>query len=295
MAWQGKSRGTPLGYWFFLFFMRHLGLRFTYGFLHFVAGYFHLFDKRSHPALAKFIQNATGLKGPRARVQRYRTYYTFGQVLIDRAAIFGGLTNHFTFKSIGHEHISNMIDQKTGGMLISAHVGNWEIAGNLLQLREGVINVVMYDAEKEQVQRQMDKTTGGRKFNIIGIKEDGSHTFEIMDTLMFKREIVALHGDRFMPGMRTLSHSFLGEEAHFPYGPFAIAAKFDGPKCFVYGMRTGDRHYRFHATAPIVGKCEPEQVLKAYVEELERVVRQYPEQWFNFFDFWLKFFHFGNC
>lgn len=286
MAWQGKSRGTPLGYWFFIFFMRHLGLRFTYSFLRFVALYFHLFDGKSNRAIMQFLSRVNGSSGPKARLARYRTYYTFGQVLIDRVAILSGMKDHFTFNSEGHGHISRMVDEGTGGMLISAHVGNWEIAGNLLQLREGVINVVMYDAEKEQVQRQIDSTTGGRRFNIIGIKEDMSHMFEIADALMINREIVCMHGDRYMSGMRTLKCDFLGREAYFPYGPFAIAAKFAGPKSFVYGMRVGDRSYSFHATDPIVGKCRPEDVLKAYVAELERMARLYPQQWFNFYDFW---------
>lgn len=33
-------------------------------------------------------------------------------------------------------------------------------------------------------------------------------------------------------------------------------------------------------------KLKMEQLAKKYAEELERLVRQYPDQWYNFYDFW---------
>ncbi len=96
------------------------------------------------------------------------------------------------------------------------------------------------------------------------------------------KELVCIHGDRFRDGMRTLKNDFLGQEAQFPYGPFAIAAKFDVPKTFVYGFKTGTYDYSFYATEPIEGKLKPELLLANYVDEMEKNGSKIPESMVQF-------------
>lgn len=283
--WNGKSRGNALGYWFFIFFMKHLGLGFTYGFLHFVVLYFFLFSWESSKWIYRYYRQHLGLGVLKSIAGIYRTYYVFGQVIIDKVAMMSELRERFQLKHDGKEFIRDMVQNQTGGILISGHTGNWEIAGQLMRGYGGTVNVVMYDEEHQQIKAQLEKHGGERKFNIIPIKDDISHVFLISKALLNK-ELVCIHGDRFREGMRTLKHGFLGAEAQFPYGPFAIAAKFDVPKAFVYGFKTGTYGYQFYCTKPIEGKMAPELLLEKYVDELANKVRKYPNQWFNFYDFW---------
>lgn len=283
--WSGRSRGTPLGYWFFILFIRHLGLRFTYGFLHFVVAYYFLFSWKTSRAIRDFYSLGLGRSRWQSIRGIYRNYYALGQMLIDKVAMASGMQHLFDLRSTGNEHIINMAKDCTGGILISAHVGNWEVAGHLMVNYGGIINVVMYEAEHEQIKQTVEEGTGGRRFNVIPIKDDMSHVYAISSALLNK-EIVCIHGDRYREGMRTLRHDFLGREAQFPFGPFGIASKFDVPKCFVFGMRKGRNGYAFSATTPITGRQKPEMLLEAYVEEMEKKVREHPEQWFNFYDFW---------
>lgn len=283
--WSGKSRGTPLGYWFFIFFMKNLGLGFTYGFLHFVVCYFFLFSWKTSGALYTFYRKGMRKSKLQSTLGIYRSYYAIGQMLIDKVAMASGMVDRFDLHSDGHHHIIDMVKNNTGGILISAHVGNWEVAGHLMTNYGGTINVVMYEAEHEQIKRTVEQTTGGRRFNVIPIKDDMSHVYAITAAILNK-EIVCIHGDRFREGMRTLKHTFLGYEAQFPHGPFAIASKFDVPKCVVFGMRHGKNGYAFSATEPITGKQKPEVLLEAFVKEVEKKVQAQPEQWFNFYDFW---------
>ena len=283
--WNGKSRGNALGYWFFIFFMKHLGLGFTYGFLHFVVLYFFLFSWESSKWIYRYYHQHLGLGVLKSITGIYRTYYVFGQVIIDKVAMMSELRERFQLKHNGKEFIRDMVQNKTGGILISGHTGNWEIAGQLMRGYGGTVNVVMYDEEHQKIKKHIDETTGGRKFNVIPIKDDISHVFLISKALLNK-ELVCIHGDRFREGMRTLKGEFLGQEAQFPYGPFAIAAKFDVPKTFVYGFKTGTYDYSFYATQPIEGKLAPELLLTKYVDEMDKMVRKYQNQWFNFYDFW---------
>lgn len=285
--WSGKSRGNALGYWFFIFFMRNLGMGFTYAFLHFVVLYFFLFSWSSSKWIYDYYRNGLHYGVGKSIVGIYRSYYVFGQVIIDKVAMASGIKERFNLTHNGSQVIRDMIEHKTGGILISGHMGNWEIASHLMRNYGGVVNVVMYDEEHQKIKKHIDETTGGRKFNVIPIKDDISHVFLISKALLNK-ELVCIHGDRFRDGMRTLEADFLGREAQFPYGPFAIASKFDVPKTFVYGFKTGTYDYSFYATPAIEGKLKPEILLTEYVDEMDKMVRKYPHQWFNFYNFWRR-------
>jgi len=283
--WSGKSRGNALGYWFFIFFMKHFGMGFTYLFLHFVVLYFFLFSWSSSKWIHNYYRRAHGYGMLKAVAGIYRTYYVFGQVIIDKVALASGMRDKFELSHHGAHNIRNMVENKTGGILISGHIGNWEIASHLMRGYGGKVNVVMLDAEHQRIKKSIDKKTGGRKFNVIPIKNDISHVFLISKALLNK-ELVCIHGDRYVEGMRTLKANFMGKEAHFPYGPFAIASKFDVPKCFVYGFKTGNESYQFYATDSILGKQRPEDILSEYVTQTQQMLEKYPAQWFNFYDFW---------
>ena len=265
--------------------MKNFGMGFTYAFLHFVALYFFLFSWSSSKWIYKYYRTGLNYGGVKSITGIYKTYYVFGQVIIDKVAMASGIKDRFNLTHNGAEVIRNMVENKTGGILISGHIGNWEIASHLMRGYGGVVNVVMYDEEHQKIKKHIDETTGGRKFNVIPIKDDISHVFLISKAILNK-ELVCIHGDRFRDGMRTLKKDFLDQEAQFPYGPFAIAAKFDVPKTFVYGFKTGTYDYSFYATEPIEGKLKPELLLTKYVNEMEKMVRKYPNQWFNFYDFW---------
>jgi predicted LPLAT superfamily acyltransferase len=87
---------------------------------------------------------------------------------------------------------------------------------------------------------------------------------------------------------------FLGEPAAFPVGPFLIAALAGAPLMQVFGVREPDGHYRFIGFPPeyltLPAHAERDAYLEAcarrYAERLEKLVREYPLQWYNFYPFW---------
>lgn len=172
-----------------------------------------------------------------------------------------------------------------GGFLMSGHLGNWETAGNLLKKRvTKTINVVMLDAEVQNIKAYMDEKTGGSQFNIIAIKDDLSHVIKIKNALR-NNEFVAIHADRHMSGAKFIEIDFFGYPVKFPYGPFLIAYKFKVPITFVYAVKESKRHYSLSATLPIENATSPEQIAHAYVADLEAMVKKNPEQWFNYFNY----------
>lgn len=285
--WDGKTKGSLVGYKIFLFFINTLGLDFAYRLLQLVTYYYYLFAKKQKRALLDFYQNILHFPVSEAKKLARQNFYIFGQTLVDRAAFLLGKTGQFNHVFENEQYLVDIRDGGKGGILLSAHLGNWETAGNLLKGRiTPTINIVMLDAEVESIKQFMDTSTGGSRFKVIAIKDDLSHVIAIRNALV-NNEFIAIHSDRYLDGAKFIELDFFGRKAKFPYGPFVIASKFDAPVTFVFAAKDGKYSYHLSATLPITDKLKPEEIARLYVAELERKVKEYPEQWFNYFNFFV--------
>lgn len=283
--WDGKTKGSLTGYKIFLFFIKVFGIGLSYKLLRVVTFYYYLFASKPRKVLFDFYQNTLHFTLSEAKKLTRRNFYVFGQTLVDRTAFLLGQDKVFTHTFENEQYLIDIRERGKGGILLSAHLGNWETAGNLLKGRvTPTINIVMLDAEVESIKQFMDLETGGSRFKIIAIKDDLSHVIAIRNALL-NNEFVAVHADRYLEGAKFIELDFLGRKAKFPYGPFVIASKFDAPVTFVFAAKNGKYSYHLSATLPIVQKMKPEEIAHLYARELERKVKEYPEQWFNYFNF----------
>ncbi|NKQ38196.1 MAG: lysophospholipid acyltransferase family protein, partial [Methanosarcinales archaeon] len=212
-------------------------------------------------------------------------YYIFGQTLVDRFAFLIGKGKKYKHKSTGGENLQKLVLEGKGGILLSGHVGNWELAGEFLKGNYNAkVNVLMYQAEAEKLADFFENATGGVDFNIIGIKDDFSHIIKIHAALK-RKEFICLHADRNMPNAKTLELDFFGRKAKFPLGPFQLCSKFDAPVCFVFNVKIDKYFYSLSSTKAIKEKLSAEDFAKRYVKVFEEKCKKYPEQWFNFYDF----------
>lgn len=270
-----------------------MGVAPAYLLLLFVAGYYFLFSWKSSKAIWYYLRQRLQFPFFKSIIILYKNYYRFGQALIDRIVMMSGIKNKFTFNFDDEVYFNEMIAQGKGGLLLSGHLGNWEIAGHLLKKRFATpINIVMYDNESEQLKQYLETETGQRNAKIIVIKDNLSHIYEIMEALG-NNEFVCMHADRFLPGNKTLETIFLGETAIFPAGPFVLASKLDVPVSFVFAMKQTNYHYHFYASPGIIyrnrpGKNQPPDILMDFVAQMEIKVKQYPEQWYNYYAFWKR-------
>lgn len=290
--WTGKTRGGVAGYKAFVFVIKYFKIKAAYFLLRFVAFYFLIFtDKKPIIAYFRKIHQYSKLKTVKSI---YTNYYRLGQVLIDKVAFMAGFGNRFSFIYEGEEFLHQMAQQKTGGMLIGAHMGNWEVAGQLLERIDVKVNIVMLEAEHAKIKDYLDDVLTEKRMNIIPIKDDFSHLYQITEALQNK-ELVAIHGDRFLPGAQTVTVNFMGKPAQFPTGPLYIASKNDVPVTFVYTLKDTDSLYHFYATPPKkykypsnlkTRKTEIKNMVEEYAQHLEKMVNAYPLQWFNYYHFW---------
>ena len=51
-------------------------------------------------------------------------------------------------------------------------------------------------------------------------------------------------------------------------------------------MKETNKHYQLYARQAEVKNRDAEGLLKKYTESVEWMLKKYPLQWFNYFDFW---------
>ncbi len=292
--WDGKTKGGLIGYRIFVFLLKKLGLNAAYFLLFFVAFWFVLFSREATKSQYYLFRKRLKYNFFKSILFVCKNSFVFGQILIDKVAIMSGMLRKYTTEHTNADVIENMIKNKTGGILVNAHIGSWQIAGQLLERYKGIIYILMVDAENEKIKEFLQTAEGENKVEIISLKDDGSHMVKINEVLKNKG-ILVMHGDRFTEGADILEHIFLGEKAKFPSGPFHLAAKYGVPITFATAFREKKRHYHFFAMKPInilypgnIQKRKEELYSKSkiYVEELEKIIKKYPVQWFNFYNFW---------
>ena len=74
-------------------------------------------------------------------------------------------------------------------------------------------------------------------------------------------------------------------------GPFTVAAMRGLDVLAVNVMKESSKRYRIYVTPLDYDKqasrrVQTDQLLHSYVAELERLLKLYPTQWYNYFDFW---------
>ncbi len=291
--WDGRTRGGVLGYKIFIWILKYTNIRLAYFVLFFVAFWFYIvLDKKPTWFYFRKIHKYSRLK---TIISIYRNYYKFGQILLDKIAILAGFTKKFTFNFDGEEYLHQLAKENTGGVLIGSHLGNWEIAGQLLERINTKTHIIMYDGMQQQVKDLMNEVINKKNIGLILIREnDSSYLYKIREALN-RKEIIAMHGDRFLPGANTVTTTFLGYKTELPAGPFYLASKYGVPVVYVSAMKEKTTHYHFYATRPKylkypanikTRKAELKAMVDDYVKEMEKMVRAYPLQWFNFYHFW---------
>jgi predicted LPLAT superfamily acyltransferase len=289
-AWEGKSRGSKTGYSIFVWVLKTFGVFPAYFLLRFVSFYFFLFSYKSSKETFQLFNKRLGYSFIASVAMLYRNYYQFGQSLIDKVVVMSGMSNRFTFDFDGEEHLREMVTRGTGGLLLSAHVGNWEIAGHLLKRLGTTINIVMFDGEHQQIKQYLSEVTGARNVNVIVIRDDISHIYEISEAFS-RKELVCMHADRYLEGNKIKEVSFLGSPAKFPIGPFILASTFKVPVSFVFAMKETNLHYHFFATPNrneigLSKEALSTKLLSSFADEMAAKVKKYPQQWYNFYNFW---------
>ncbi len=175
-------------------------------------------------------------------------------------------------------------------ILVLSHFGGWAAASNSSR-SENQMNIVMQEVINNDIKDIENSLDMKQTLNIIDLNKGPIATSVGIANALMKDEVVAIMGDRSFNPESNISYMFLGEEAYFNKNPFKIAYKTDNPIVAYFVILMGIQEYKIELIEISIDKTksEEEAIYKAvgeYVSKYEEVVRKYPNQWFNFYDFW---------
>jgi predicted LPLAT superfamily acyltransferase len=222
----------------------------------------------------------------------FRQARAYSFVILDNMylGMFG--KESFALKQQGIEVFREALAKERGLIMLSAHVGNWHLAVNFLNEGNRRVHLVMDDVRIEEVRRKMDSAKAANgNLTVHDAKQEGL-IFELKTALQ-SGEIVILAGDRTI-GRRRVRTDFFRGKAWFPTAAYALAATTETPICLALALRTGMQRYDcFGLSITAIGQeksalCvqEPAALASKFASQLETHLRKFPEQWFNFYDFW---------
>jgi lauroyl/myristoyl acyltransferase len=171
-----------------------------------------------------------------------------------------------------------------GCVSLTAHLGNWELAGRLLAVLGRPVHVVMAPEVDPAVGALLDREAPpGVRF----VRLTSPVVAVGLVSALRRGDLVAFQLDRALGGRGDTAVPFFGAPVPFPLGPFLTAAAAGAPVVAAFCVLEPDGAYRLHVEPEIsVSRGTEEEALRAAVAILERRVRAHWDQWFNFYDVW---------
>ena len=192
----------------------------------------------------------------------------------------------------GVEHMQEALRRGKGAIGLTAHLGNFELAGAVLALLDFPVYAVVFTHQNPRVDAFFSRQRSRVGVYSIRVRSQNQRAlFHASLAALEKNGILALVGDRDFFG-NGLEFPFLGKSVKIPRGPAAFSVRTGAPIVPGFLVREGGGSYRFVLERPIYPPegVPREQAIREMtqtcVETMSRAIRRDPTQWYLFQEFW---------
>lgn len=231
-----------------------------------------------------------GSSAARNFLRTYRVFWNFAWTLTDKVR-FKEFRVAPDWEFVGLEHFRSLQSNEGGAIILTAHMGNYDVGAHLfaeLSDREIVmVRAPENDPETRKFEEALDHRTGTSALKIDFSTRASELALDLLESLR-NGEIVAIQGDRVTGNISSLPATLFGKSMRVPAGPFALSMSARVPIYPLFIVRLGRRRYRLVVSAPfnvVRTRDRDEAFSRAVAEwtrELERTVRSSWYQWFAF-------------
>ena len=285
--WEGTTYGNSLMHRWLIRLLKGIDIRIVYTFTYIFVIPPCLLRDGFKPIYHYFRQRWR--YGPiKAFLKTYQNHCMFAQVVIDRFAMYAG--KRFEVKIEGLEHFQRLADRPEAFVLLSSHVGNYEMAGYTLVSDRKLLNALVFSGEKPTVMEHRTEMFADKNIRMIPVSADMSHLF-LLDRAIRQGEIISMPADRIFGSRKSVTTKLLGAEVRLPLGPFSVVTMRGLNALAVNVMKTAANSYKIFVTPLDYDRLSPRrqqvsQLAKGYAAQLERILTMYPTQWYNYFEYW---------
>jgi len=248
------------------------------------------------PRARKIIeQNLERVCGPTAahtaHARSFRLFVNYAQAITNMYVLHLGQPLPVDAEFSGHLNLKKILDEKRGAIAVTGHMGYWQITPFLMAGRKWLPPMTMAMAEEPNQKLGEYEEQFRSKFRIVYTTSSPFATIELANILR-RGEFVGMQMDRHMGGAHLML-PFCGKPAPFPIGPATLARATRCPLVPVFVIAQKDRkRCTVLVEEPIEvahtrnRDADVREAMERVVEVYERYVKRYPDQWFNFYDFW---------
>ena len=191
----------------------------------------------------------------------------------------------------GIEHFEAARARGKGVVLVTAHLGNWELGGTLLALRGLPMTVITLEEPSSELTRWRDRLR--RRLGIKTITVGPGHDFAFVEMIhaLRRNEILAMLVDRPYAGSGA-PVDFFGRPAHFSSAPALLWQHTEAAVIPAFVLQESGGRYISFADAPLAftRNTDPRTDLIQNTQRLaahfESIIRQHPKQWYNYVPIW---------
>ena len=218
-----------------------------------------------------------------------KTFINFSKYLVDffRFSLIDRRYIEKFIKIEGREYLNGAFRKGNGAIALSGHVGNWELAGVVTAYLGCSVNAVALSHKDKRINDFFVKQRESKGVKVIPLGVAVRRCFSALKN----NELIGLLGDRDF-GSSGIIVEFLGKKVKMPKGPAIFSSKLGSPIVPTFLMRQEDDTYKMIYQKPVeclLAGNEEEDLLrltKKCVSVIEDMIKQYPDQWFMFREFW---------
>jgi predicted LPLAT superfamily acyltransferase len=310
-----EHQEQALGYWqvrFLLFLFRLLPVYFLRCLAFPVGFFYYVFSKKGRDESRRYLKKVAavqrGDKSPPRSPLRH--IIAFSITLVEKLESWGGkfFLDRVHFHDDDIQDLKDRLERGEGAFLICSHLGNAELLRALAGFnRTGVsrdipVTAVIEGSVTAHFNRMLRELNPQSVLRTLSTRNFGPDTAVLLQDRLAAGELVVIAGDRTSINTRNkyFLFPFLGEDAPFAYGPFFLAALLKAPVYFVFALRRKDltlqsEYDMMVHKSTLSFDCPRKEredrireLARNFAASLEEYCKQYPYQWYNFYDFWMK-------
>ena len=168
-----------------------------------------------------------------------------------------------------------------GVLLVSGHLGNWELAGAFVAASGVPIEAVARGMENPLFDRYITRTRHDLGMTVI----HDADAVRRVPRAMREGKAVAMLVDQGAVGLASTWVPFFGRYAKTPRGPAVFALRLGAPVVFATALRQPNgRYVMYYERVPVQPtgdrEADVDRIVMDYTATLERWIRRAPEQYF---------------
>jgi KDO2-lipid IV(A) lauroyltransferase len=187
----------------------------------------------------------------------------------------------------GWDHIEAARAGGRGVILVTGHLGHWELGGALLAQRGVPITIVTLEEPSNGLTRWRDEYRRRLGIKTVTVGQGREFAFLELIKVLERGECVAMLVDRPYFGSGS-PVNFFGREVEFSSAPALLWQHTGAAVLPVFVVRHRRSRYLSFAEPPLEMQAAPDKrtALRLNTQKIasvfESIIRRYPDQWFNY-------------